>query len=361
MLLFYIYDTLRKGSPFRDRKGIVKISMKEHSRFTDIIKDRLNSIKVALAILLAAGVVLCVGSLQKKLEDKKNTLSDVNSAINEVAGKISGEYSTSEDMVEAIEQIYDIISEKQNELEELVKTNEQNREILNSQNETITSQNNTIIEYSETIDSQAQAIEQRDEAIDEITRIVGKDIDPIDGDALKSAIQDIEETEKVIVQTYKTPVQMTAYYQQLEETKSELTEMLSFYPDGNPAVGEISYTFGNHYVKKNGKTVTSFHRGLDIYNKNGGAIYATADGTVTEVHLRDDGTGLGYYVRIDHGNGYMTLYGHVKSATVQVGDKVEKGQQIAWMGKTGAATGIHVHYEVYLYGKLQDPINYVDY
>ncbi|MBR7078197.1 MAG: M23 family metallopeptidase, partial [Clostridia bacterium] len=82
---------------------------------------------------------------------------------------------------------------------------------------------------------------------------------------------------------------------------------------------------------------------------------------ITEVHLHNDGTGLGIYVRIDHGNGYSTLYGHLASVCVKEGQTVEKGQQIGIMGKTGAATGIHVHIEVYIDGQRVDPITYFDY
>lgn len=87
------------------------------------------------------------------------------------------------------------------------------------------------------------------------------------------------------------------------------------------------------------------HTGLDISGTGYGSnVYATNNGRVmiAEYHYS-----YGNYVVINHNNGYMTLYGHMSKIAVKVGDVVERGQVIGYVGMTGAATGPHVHYEVW--------------
>jgi murein DD-endopeptidase MepM/ murein hydrolase activator NlpD len=64
-------------------------------------------------------------------------------------------------------------------------------------------------------------------------------------------------------------------------------------------------------------------------------------------------------VKIDHGNGYMTVYGHLSEFKVKRGQKVKRGDVIALMGNTGHSTGPHVHYEVFKDGRTVNPLNYV--
>lgn len=86
-----------------------------------------------------------------------------------------------------------------------------------------------------------------------------------------------------------------------------------------------------------------FHFGIDIANQPGTPIYATASGIVVKT---DFDLGYGKRILIDHGNGYQTLYGHLYSYLVRVGDEVGKGQIIGLMGNSGTSTGPHLHYEV---------------
>ena len=95
---------------------------------------------------------------------------------------------------------------------------------------------------------------------------------------------------------------------------------------------------------------------LDIANSYSTAIYAADGGTVT---LAGWYGGLGYCVKIDHGNGFVTTYGHNSSLLVSVGQHVYKGQQIARMGSTGISSGPHCHFAVTRNGTLVDPLNYL--
>ena len=95
------------------------------------------------------------------------------------------------------------------------------------------------------------------------------------------------------------------------------------------------------------------HRGVDITAPYGTPIYASDAGTVIAAQWHNHPTASwGYYVEIDHGNGYKTLYAHMSSFVVQVGQTVEKGQLIGYVGATGYATGNHCHFEMYYNNRL---------
>ena len=92
----------------------------------------------------------------------------------------------------------------------------------------------------------------------------------------------------------------------------------------------------------------SYHSGTDIAVPEGTPILAAADGTVTVANATDSwGGSYGYYVKIDHGGGLTTLYAHCSSICVTVGQQVQVGQVIAYVGHTGRATGSHLHFEVH--------------
>ena len=99
-----------------------------------------------------------------------------------------------------------------------------------------------------------------------------------------------------------------------------------------------------------------YHKGVDLAGKEGSDIIAVAAGIVT---WSGDRYGYGNMVEINHGNGYITRYGHCKEVLVKAGDSVTKGQVIAHMGSTGRSTGPHVHFEVHKNGRVVNPLNYL--
>ena len=96
------------------------------------------------------------------------------------------------------------------------------------------------------------------------------------------------------------------------------------------------------------------HGGTDIGASYGSAIYAADSGTVVR---SADGWNGGWdnYVMIDHGNGMQTLYAHMSSRAVSVGQTVSRGQTIGYVGSTGMSTGAHLHFEMYINGSRIDP------
>lgn len=131
----------------------------------------------------------------------------------------------------------------------------------------------------------------------------------------------------------------------------------TWFPTGSfrwPCYGVITSYFGPRRASVAG--ASTYHEALDIANSYGTAIYAADGGTVT---LSGWYGGLGYCVKIDHGNGFVTTYGHNSSLLVSVGQHVYKGQQIARMGSTGISSGPHCHFAVTRNGTLVDPLNYL--
>jgi len=126
-------------------------------------------------------------------------------------------------------------------------------------------------------------------------------------------------------------------------------------PAGRPiAKGWISSYFGKRTDPFSGRL--EMHKGMDLAGKKGSDVIATASGVVTWSGER---YGYGNLVEINHGNGYVTRYGHNEEILVKVGDSVERGQSISKMGSTGRSTGPHVHYEVLLNDRQIDPIRFV--
>lgn len=99
------------------------------------------------------------------------------------------------------------------------------------------------------------------------------------------------------------------------------------------------------------------HTGIDIACGFGKSIYAADGGRVTKAQGGYNG-GYGIMVIIDHGGGLQTLYGHMRSFNVEIGESVEKGQLIGAMGSTGRSTGPHLHFEVRVNGRRNNPFGY---
>ncbi len=96
----------------------------------------------------------------------------------------------------------------------------------------------------------------------------------------------------------------------------------------------------------------AFHAGLDFAGSFSTPIYATAPGVVSFTGVR---TGYGNTIEIDHGGGFKTRYAHLQAIAVGVGQRVAVGERIGAMGSTGRSTGPHLHYEIWVDGKPQNP------
>lgn len=100
----------------------------------------------------------------------------------------------------------------------------------------------------------------------------------------------------------------------------------------------------------------TFHAGMDFAGSIFTPIASTAPGIVSFTGVR---TGYGNVVEIDHGGGFLTRYAHLQSYAVSPGQRVAVGQRIGAMGSTGRSTGPHLHYEIWVNGRQQNPARFV--
>ncbi|MBU9722324.1 MULTISPECIES: peptidoglycan DD-metalloendopeptidase family protein [Bacillaceae] len=122
---------------------------------------------------------------------------------------------------------------------------------------------------------------------------------------------------------------------------------------GNLAWPAVGGYISSHYGPRWGR----MHNGIDIARPSNYNILAADNGTVSSARYEN---GYGNTVRINHNNGMETLYAHLSSIDVSVGQTVGKGQVIGRMGSTGNSTGIHLHFEVRQNGQLKNPMNYLN-
>lgn len=164
-------------------------------------------------------------------------------------------------------------------------------------------------------------------------------------DATGSA--DLESLKESIKQTIET----------VSDIREFLKEQKSLYhatPQGWPVQGRVTSEFGNRLNPFTNRY--EFHPAIDISTPHGSPIKATADGIVS---FSGWSYGNGNLIVIEHGFGFSTLYAHNKTNLVSVGQKVKRGDIIAYVGATGNATGPHLHYEVWKDGIAQNPLSYI--
>ena len=102
--------------------------------------------------------------------------------------------------------------------------------------------------------------------------------------------------------------------------------------------------------------ISKFHYGMDFTAPLGTDVYATGNGTVVDIQSAQ--RGLGKHIVIDHGFGYTSIYGHLSNFNVRVGQRVQRGDVIGFVGNTGMSVANHLHYEIKLNGINVDPVNY---
>jgi murein DD-endopeptidase MepM/ murein hydrolase activator NlpD len=128
-------------------------------------------------------------------------------------------------------------------------------------------------------------------------------------------------------------------------------------PSDKPIPSGVEFTSGYGVRSDPFGRGRAMHAGIDLSGPSGTPIYATADGTVSEAGWNSGG--YGNLVKVDHGRGIETRYGHLSKMTVRAGERVTRGQLIGRMGSTGRSTGSHLHYEVRIDGRAVNPIPFM--
>jgi murein DD-endopeptidase MepM/ murein hydrolase activator NlpD len=147
---------------------------------------------------------------------------------------------------------------------------------------------------------------------------------------------------------------LAARSQRIETFYADQTAVLSHTPSVWPVRGYFSSGFGSRLDPFTGGK--DFHPGIDVSAPRGTNALATADGVVLAVGRRG---AYGLAIIIDHGYGIITRYGHLEGLNVRAGQRVRRGDVIGFVGSTGRSNAPHLHYEVWLDDKPQNPIHYI--
>ena len=141
----------------------------------------------------------------------------------------------------------------------------------------------------------------------------------------------------------------------LNSQSALLAEIPSIWPVKG-GLGHISMFFGQNINPFSGQYY--IHKGIDISTfRSGDPIVATANGQVVTIDFLPD---YGNYIIIRHNHGYFTRYAHMLSSRVRLGQRVQQGDVIGYIGNTGLSTGPHLHYEIHIGADVVDPINYIN-
>jgi len=167
-------------------------------------------------------------------------------------------------------------------------------------------------------------------------------------DALKEMNQELTQL-KGAASKQEASLQMLIEY--FEDKRSLYASTPSIWP----VRGWVTSHFGNRTSPFSG--ILKFHEGLDIAGQTGTPIVAPADGVVIKAGF---GTGYGNMVEISHGYGIKTLFAHNSRLNVKIGERIKRGDVIAYLGDTGSSTGPHLHYEVRLNGLPVNPVRYLN-
>lgn len=203
-----------------------------------------------------------------------------------------------------------------------------------------------------------ESVDTKEEAEEIVEQLKQEKPEEVNLSIIEKYTQEVENMETTEVEVAKTSIteKVNQKVKELQKQKEE-KERLDKIPDINGiklAVQPISGTITSRYGVSS-RIRKSTHTGLDIAASSGTPIKVMAEGTVTCASYQGS---YGYLVKINHGNGVETWYGHTSKMYVKVGQKVNAGDVIASVGSTGNSTGPHLHLEIRLNGNHVNPQKY---
>ena len=143
-------------------------------------------------------------------------------------------------------------------------------------------------------------------------------------------------------------------FEELTEAMKDRRSLWASTPSIWPVRGWLTSGFGNRLSPFTGSV--TMHNGIDVASRRDTPVVATAAGVVSYEGF--DG-GLGKVVKINHGYGMQSLFGHMSKANVRIGQKVKRGDVVGFVGSTGLSTGPHLHYEVFVNNVPINPLRYI--
>ncbi|MFT4156714.1 MAG: peptidoglycan DD-metalloendopeptidase family protein [Microbacterium sp.] len=181
---------------------------------------------------------------------------------------------------------------------------------------------------------------------------------------MQAQLAALKDTTATTVAAYKEGVRVAEEKRKAAEAAAAAAAAKSGGTGGTPGTGGWVRPHGGYRSSNYGPRVapcsgcSTFHRGVDLANGCGAPIYAAHSGTVDAAFYNG---GYGNYIRIQHGGGVGTGYGHIRPGgfAVSAGQNVSAGQIIAYAGTTGSSNGCHLHFEVYINGATTNPVTFL--
>lgn len=164
----------------------------------------------------------------------------------------------------------------------------------------------------------------------------------------------LKEMHEELTQLKGAASKQEASLQMLIEYFEDKRSLYASTPSVWPVRGWVTSHFGNRTSPFSG--ILKFHEGMDIAAQTGVPVVAPADGVVIRAGF---GTGYGNMVAISHGYGIKTLFAHNSRLNVKAGQRIKRGDVIAFIGDSGSSTGPHLHYEVRVNGLPVNPVRYL--
>ena len=340
--------TARLEISINDNQRLIEKKQKEIDHSIDTFKKRLRALYLAggddgyISVVLTSNDffdVLMRMELVKRIAEYDDTI------IDELA-------KSRQELLE----IKSSLAEKQKEYDTQLKALDDNK----AQYDRLLARN---AEVCKQLDEEAQALKEQNDSYIAERRAFESDLSGL----LKSDYGDsANDTARIAAEA-----QAAAALERLRsyiETKEQ---------NGEPLLdNECRYVFrwpvpGNYYISYGvGARWGSYHQGIDIVGSKHDDIRASESGTVVKINTscphdygKEEscgcGGGYGNYIIIDHGNGFLTLYGHLSQVDVKEGDRVKQGDHIGQMGSTGFSTGDHLHFEIRYNGMYVNPTAFV--
>lgn len=214
-------------------------------------------------------------------------------------------------------------------------------------------------------------LQERD---DNVYRVI-LGVDPVDEDVRKAGFGGAKRYKEILNENIEQEQLVISNFQKIDQLKKQMyiqtksyDEVMNLAKDNElllaslPAIPPVSkedlkrLSSGFGYRIDPILKIKRPHRGVDFSIPKGSPVYATGDGKVSLV--KSSYTGFGKRVEIDHGFGYKTRYAHLNEYVVKKGQKVKRGELIAYSGNTGKSTAPHLHYEVHVNRNATNPVHY---
>ncbi len=296
----------------------------------------------------------------KYLADENKVLKEVNMAQAQEINELKGLAGSMSSKLDALIKLDQEVREKVG-LSKSIKDEKESREAqssrgkeryqlltmgLNQQEISLNKQNRAMIPYLTNVEDDLLANENIEELAGTEEKILELPFPEGEKDTLVELKEDLNKMDGMLTQQAEA----------MDKLKSDVEKQLAFQkaiPNGWPVSGRLTSGFGwrkNPFSHRG----SEFHKGIDVASSYGVPIRAAGGGVVTFAGYK---ASWGRVVIISHGFGYVTQYAHNSSILVRKGQKVERGQIIARMGRTGRATGTHLHFGVAKNGNWINPLD----